>query len=148
MKFYGLLFLIPALATAGESGKVDLWHGASVVSEALPAGPGLETAVLAKYGNHSVMVIRRQKTGQVELHQTQTDIMIVESGSGELRTGGTMPDAKTTAPNELRSDEMMGGTSRRVGPGDVIHIPANVSHQVVLKSGETIAYVTIKVDAR
>lgn len=147
MKFSGLLFVIAALAMADGPGKVDLWHGAKVVSEALPAGPGLETAVLAKYENHSVMVIRRQKTGQVELHQTQTDIMIVESGSGELRTGGTMPDAKTTAPHELRSDEMKGGMSRHVVPGDLIHIPANVSHQVVLKPGETIDYVTIKVDA-
>jgi quercetin dioxygenase-like cupin family protein len=147
MKLSGLLLIIAAFAMAGDSGEVDLWHGAKVVSEALPAGPGLQTAVLAKYGNHSVMVIRRQKTGQVELHQTQTDIMIVESGSGELRTGGMMADAKTTAPNELRSDEMKGGTSRRVAPGDIIHIPAHVSHQVVLKPGETISYVTIKVDA-
>ncbi len=147
MKFPGLV-LVATLAMAGEPGAVDIWHGGSAASAARPAGPGLATSVLAKYGNHSVMVIRREQTAQVELHETQADIVIVESGSAELRTGGTMPGAKTVSPHELRSEQMAGGMSQPIAPGDVIHIPANVAHQVVLSPGETIAYMAIKVDAR
>ncbi len=140
--------LVATLAVAAAPDAVEFWHGPDAPAAARPAGPGLSTGVLGKYGNHMVMVIRREKTGQAELHQTQADIVIVESGAGTLLSGGSMPDAKTVSPHELRSATIQGGQSHRLAPGDVVHIPANVPHQVVLAPGETIAYLAIKVDAR
>jgi mannose-6-phosphate isomerase-like protein (cupin superfamily) len=35
-----------------------------------------------------------------------------------------------------------------VGPGDVLNIPAGVSHQFLLAPGKTVAYFAIKVPAK
>jgi quercetin dioxygenase-like cupin family protein len=43
-------------------------------------------------------------------------------------TGGRPVDPKTIAPDEIRGPSLEGGTSRPVGKGDVVIIPAGVPH--------------------
>jgi hypothetical protein len=49
-------------------------------------------------------------------------------GSATFVTGGSVPDAKATEPNELRGSAIVGGESRRIVKGDVIVVPAGVPH--------------------
>ena len=56
-----------------------------------------------------------------------------------------MPGSKNTAPGEERAPAVEGGASQKIGPGDIIHIPANTPHQVMLEPGKQITYFTLKV---
>jgi len=59
--------------------------------------------------------------------------------------GGTIVDGKTTAPGETRGPSITGGTEVKLGPGDVLHIPAKVPHQMKLAPGAQVTYFVTKV---
>jgi mannose-6-phosphate isomerase-like protein (cupin superfamily) len=109
---------------------------------------GLASETLSSYGNHSVMAIHREATGQSEYHEKQADVIMVRKGEGSLVIGGKVVDGKTTAPNEIRGSGIEGGEAHPLRAGDVVHIPPRTPHQVVLKKGQSIDYVALKVDAQ
>jgi mannose-6-phosphate isomerase-like protein (cupin superfamily) len=129
----------------------DFWSSAQLRSYEKKLAPKINaqkvaTEILAKYGNHLVMVAHRQGDGEAELHEKQADIFIVESGGGTLIVGGKVVGGKTTAPGEIRGPSIEGGQKRKIGPGDVIHIPARTAHQTVLDGARQITYVIVKID--
>ena len=73
---------------------------------------------------------------------------MVRKGEGSLIIGGKVVDGKTTAPNEIRGSGIDGGETHPLKAGDVVHIPPRTPHQVVLKKGQSIDYVALKVDAQ
>src|ERR1700690_298269 len=81
---------------------------------------------VATWGNHGLLAIRREGDGEAEVHDTQVDVIFVTSGEGTLIVGGTVVDGKTTAPGEIRGKSITGGVTKKMSPGDVIHIPAKV----------------------
>jgi mannose-6-phosphate isomerase-like protein (cupin superfamily) len=97
------------------------------------------------FANHGLQVSHRDKSGNVEVHLTKTDVMIIQSGTATLLYGGEGVGMHTTLPNELQGTSLTGAQSRRVEPGDVIHIPTGVPHQFILAPGETITYLVVKV---
>jgi mannose-6-phosphate isomerase-like protein (cupin superfamily) len=74
--------------------------------------------------------------------------MVVESGEATLVVGGTVVDARTTAPHEIRGPSIRGGEKVALGAGDVVHIPVKIPHQMLLESGKQITYFVVKIDAR
>ena len=84
---------------------------------------------------------RRQAPGEVEFHQHVTDIMHVVEGSATVVTGGDMIDTRQVGPGEVRARSVEGGTQRRLGPGDVLVIPAGVPHQFVAVSNPFLYFV-------
>ncbi len=103
---------------------------------------------LAKYDNHGIMVAHREGNGEAELHETQVDIFFVQSGQAALIIGGAMVGGRTIAPHEIRGPSINGGETRKLGPRDVVHIPAGIPHQVMVDNGSQFTYVIIKVDAK
>jgi mannose-6-phosphate isomerase-like protein (cupin superfamily) len=101
---------------------------------------------LGTYDNHSLGIAHREGDGTAELHETQVDIWIVESGEATLVLGGTIVDPKTVKPHEVRGPAIKGGATMQLSPGDIVHIPANVPHQ--LKIAKTFTYRVIKVDTK
>ena len=74
------------------------------------------------------------------------DFFFVQSGTATLVFGGEVPGAKTTAPHELRGAAVKGGQRKTLAPGDVVHIPAGVPHQLLVPAGKEFTYFVIKVD--
>jgi hypothetical protein len=68
------------------------------------------------YGNHSFLMAHREGSGEAELHETQNDVMVVESGEATLVVGGTVVDPRTTAPHEIRGPSIRGGEKWRWRP--------------------------------
>ena len=101
---------------------------------------------LASYGNHSLSVIHREGSGEAELHETQADIFIVQSGEATLVVGGTVVDPKTTAPHEIRGPSIKDGVSKQLGPGDIVHVAAKTPHQLMIPAGKQFTYAIVKVD--
>ena len=97
------------------------------------------------FDNHLLQVSHRDHSGNVEVHLTKVDVLVIQSGTARLVYGGEAVGLHSTAENELQGTTIKGGTMIRVNPGDVIHIPAGVPHQFLLDTGETITYLVVKV---
>ncbi len=100
---------------------------------------------LSDYPNDLFMLAHREADGQSELHETQADVFVVESGSATLVVGGTMVNAETTAPHEKRNGTIQGGTRQKLSAGDIVRIPANTPHQLVLDGAKEFTYFVIKI---
>jgi len=101
--------------------------------------------VISDYPNDLYMVAHREADGVPELHETQADVFFVESGTATLVVGGTMVNGETTAPHEKRNGKIEGGVRQKLSAGDVVRIPANVPHQMVLDGGKEFAYFVVKI---
>ena len=77
----------------------------------------------------------RDKAGKVEVHEEWTDVMYVIDGDATFVTGGRMINGKTTAPGEIRGDNVEGGQTYHLQKGVLLVIPAGTAHW--LKSVES-----------
>ena len=91
------------------------------------------------------MLSRRQADGVVEWHENQADVFFVQSGSATLLVGGTMVGGEVTEPHEQRNGTIQGGTKRKLSAGDVVRIPPQVPHQLLLDGSPQFTYFVIKV---
>jgi len=99
---------------------------------------------IADYPHEAVIEVYRLGDGAPELHETEVDIFFVQSGSGVLVVGGTLTGAETVAPHELRNGSISGGIRRKLSAGDVVRIPSNTPHQVLLDGAKDITYIVVK----
>ncbi len=78
------------------------------------------------------------------------------SGTGTLVTGGTIENAKDrSADNEavrlltgpsMEGTRIIGGATRKIGPGDVIVIPPNTPHTFTEITSPEIVYLVVRFD--
>ena len=109
-------------------------------------GPsGTASAKLSEYPNHYTMIALRHKDGGAEIHANFADFFLIVQGSATLVTGGTVEGGKEQSPGEIRGGVVRNGTSMTLNPGDVVHIPATVPHQMLVPEGSTFIYFVIKV---
>jgi mannose-6-phosphate isomerase-like protein (cupin superfamily) len=109
-------------------------------------GPeGVASSKLNEYPNHFTMIALRSKNGGAEIHENYADFFFVVRGRAKLLTGGTVQDAKTVDPGEIRGKSVLNGVETSLNQGDIVHIPAAVPHQLLLPEGETFLYFVIKV---
>jgi|HubBroStandDraft_4_1064222.scaffolds.fasta_scaffold689458_1 mannose-6-phosphate isomerase-like protein (cupin superfamily) len=114
--------------------------------DAQAQGPdGTASSKLSEYPNHFTMIALRSKNGGAEIHENYADFFFVVRGSAKLLTGGTVQDAKTVNPGEIRGKAVLNGVETTLNQGDIVHIPATVPHQLLLPVGGTFLYFVIKV---
>jgi mannose-6-phosphate isomerase-like protein (cupin superfamily) len=94
------------------------------INYALPTGPGGAT----------VLIVRRDKTGDVEVHDKLCDILVAQTGHAAILIGGKITGNHEVAPGEWRGGKITGGTLHDFSPGDVIWIPAGLPHLILVKS--------------
>lgn len=151
MKLIAMVLLCAGFALpAGDPEGFHFWKSSELKSFTKTLAPKLNESHMATQaipgaGNYSFISVLRTATAQAELHQTQADVFVVESGEGTLVVGGKMTDEKTTAPNEVRGSAITGGTERKLAVGDMVAIPAKVPHQVKVDAGKQICYFVVKV---
>ena len=100
---------------------------------------------LADFPNDSYLFVHREGDGQVEWHETQVDIFVVQSGSATLVLGGRMLNAETVGPHEKRNGSIEGGIRRKLSAGDIVRIPAGVPHQLLLDGSREFNYFVVKI---
>ena len=142
--------LVFAQATAHEG--FEHWTPASIatISESLAAPATADphhfaVQQLSTYPNEYFLLARRVADGQVEWHETETDIFVVESGSATLLFGGTLIGGETVGPHEKRNGTIQGGSRQKLSVGDIVRIPPRVPHQVLLEGNHEFTYFVIKV---
>lgn len=147
-KLIGLLLVLPLVAA--EPAGYKYWNASELKGLAKTMAPKVNDKKVAlenlgEFGPDRAIAVHREGSGEAELHETEADVMMIVSGSGTLVIGGTMPGAKNTAPGEQRAPAVNGGDKQKMGPGDVLHIPPKIPHQVMLAPGTQITYFVLKV---
>jgi mannose-6-phosphate isomerase-like protein (cupin superfamily) len=93
------------------------------VAAALAKGSSLMTAP-----NVTVSGAHRTGPGQVEVHDTETDVLYIIEGEATFVSGGTMVGGKVTRPGQHLGTDIQGGTTQRLTKGDVIVVQAGTPH--------------------
>lgn len=127
----------------GMAGPVRARNVTFIDSQKVAAGFEKGT-VLVSMGNYMVHASHREMDGIAEIHALDTDLIYMLEGSAVFVTGGTVPDAKASEPDELRGSTIVGGESRRIAKGDVIVVPAGVPHMFTDVHG-SLNYYVVKV---
>src|SRR5262245_53647740 len=134
----GLLTIgVLAGAQTDSSGVVHV-DPAKVAAALAKGGPLVSRPDLLVSGSH------REKAGQVEVHDKETDVLYIIEGEATFVTGGKMEGGKTTQPGQWLGTDITGGEARHIAKGDVFVVPAGVPHwfKEVPKS---ISYFVVKV---
>jgi mannose-6-phosphate isomerase-like protein (cupin superfamily) len=147
-KVIGLLLVLPLVGADPPGYKY--WSAAELKSLAKPlsnkSDPKTSSENMGDFGVDHALTVHREGSGRAELHETESDLMVIISGKGELIVGGTMRDGKTTAAGEVRGPSIDGGTHQKLSAGDVIHIPPKTPHQVLVEAtGTQLTYFVLKV---
>jgi mannose-6-phosphate isomerase-like protein (cupin superfamily) len=105
----------------------------------------LAVSQIKDFPNESFILAHREAGGLPEVHETQVDVILVQSGSATLLVGGTLVNGETVSPHEKRNGTIQGGVRQKVAPGDVVRIPAGMPHQFFLDGAREITYLVVKV---
>ena len=98
-------------------------------------------AVLINNGSYQVHASRREASGQVEVHERDTDIIYLLDGETTFVTGGSMVGGTRTEADEIRGTDVHGGESRRLVKGDVVIVPNGTPHWFKDVKGPVLYYV-------
>lgn len=125
--------LLGAMPASGQTMPADAASAAEIRAKvaAMAARMGKRTfdyEPLVKDGETVAALEYWKAPGKPAVHPDEAEYAIVIEGAGTLVSGGTMSDAKETRPGLVEGSRITGGTTRRLGPGDVMLVPAGVPH--------------------
>ena len=144
-----LILLVPLLALGQTAATVttpqELQSQIQELRLRANSAGGAASIQLATYANHITMLAFRTRTGAAEVHVRFADVFVVLEGHAKLISGGMLADPVHEESDEPRGSSVKNGLERSVGPGDILHIPAGVPHQLLIAKGDELAYYVIKV---
>lgn len=135
--FATLLAAALMMTGAGTTGVSYVGH--DKVAAALAKGGSLVTQ-----SDLTVMGSHRDKAGQVEVHDKETDVFYVTDGEATIVTGGTMIGGKQKSPGQMLGSSIQGGETHHLSKGDVMVIPAGTPHWFK-EVPQSISYYVVKV---
>jgi hypothetical protein len=146
-----VMMMLPLPLMAAAPPEVSIWTAADLKAQERKLAQKLNEQKgafeqLASFGNHLTMLARREATAPRRSTRRRWTSSSCRAGRRLLVYGGELPGAKTTAPGELRGPAVKGGERKTLNPGDVVHIPAKVPHQLLVPAGKEFTYFVIKVD--
>ena len=93
-----------------------------------------------------IVLAQRRGAGEVEVHEKTNHVFIIVEGEATFVTGGTLVDARQTAPDQRRASNVQGGQTYHLTKGDVITIPAKTPHWFKEVPTKTIAYYAVNIE--
>jgi mannose-6-phosphate isomerase-like protein (cupin superfamily) len=109
---------------SGETWDFHLWTRRELGKAAAAA---TSDADLGMYDSHRIRLRRVTPEAKPEVDKDHVETWFVQSGEGTLE---------------------IAGESHAIGKGDIVHIPAAVSHRIVVSGGASLTYVGVSVQAR
>jgi mannose-6-phosphate isomerase-like protein (cupin superfamily) len=143
-----------AFMQAATAQQVDHYTPESLLKQAKPliekasASNGSASETLEKYGVDFTMLSFRSKDGGAELHEKYADIFVIVDGSATLLSGGELENPTTPSPGEVHGTAILHPATTMLAKGDVVHIPANTPHQLLIPKGGSLTYFVVKVKER
>jgi mannose-6-phosphate isomerase-like protein (cupin superfamily) len=145
-------FVLLTLGANPQSMTSDHWSPAQLLERAkhlrqlAAQGDGSASETLEKYPHHYTMLAFRSHSGGAELHQNFADLFYILDGHATVLTGGQVVDPKTTGGGEIRGASVKDAKSQELKAGEVVHIPANMPHQMTVAEGESVTYFVVKIE--
>ena len=137
-----------AAAQATATAPAEVVHAARLKQLGDSLTPGASrTAQIGRGPNFTYAITHRDTSGGLERHEAWTDILVIQSGSATILSGGIQEGATETSPGEWRGGTARGATRQKMSAGDVVTTPAGTPHQMLLAPGEQITYIAFKVAA-
>src|SRR5689334_15132589 len=112
---YPLLFVAVTFALFAAENPPATYVGHDAVAKALANG-----GAIASGTDYRVSGVRRNKPGQVEVHDKETDIFYIVEGEATFVTGGTMVGGKQSGAGQWLGTDIQGGETHHLAKGDVI----------------------------
>ena len=124
MKFLLVLTVLTVLlAVAADAPPKVTFVGHEKVADVIAKGGALVTqADLTVTDSH------RDKTGQVEIHEKETDVIYIIEGDATFVTGGTPVGTRQTKAGQAVATDIKDGETHKLVKGDVIVVPAGIPH--------------------
>ncbi|HEY2013301.1 MAG TPA: hypothetical protein VGH38_07350 [Bryobacteraceae bacterium] len=146
MKFLLLAVALPMLASAPPG--YQIWTSSELQTRAKALKlnqyqQGVDR--MENWGNHAAILERLEGATPAEAHETMADLFVITSGETTLTIGGVIVDPVTGSAGEIRGKSIKGGEARKLGTGDVVHIPAKMPHQFSVEPGKQSTYLVFKV---
>jgi mannose-6-phosphate isomerase-like protein (cupin superfamily) len=110
------------------------------------ASDGVASEVLKEYPQHAIHLLVRSRDGMAEQHENFADLFFVLQGRAALLTGGTIAEAKTIAPGEVRGSAVKGGSRQELRTGDMAHVPAGLPHQMIVSGEASVTCIVLKIE--
>ena len=133
-----VVFLIAVLPLAAANAGATFVDHEKVAAALSKGGPLVSGTDFMVSGSH------RDKAGQVEVHDKETDVLYVIEGGATFVTGGTMIGGKVTKPGQRLGSNIEGGHTHRLSKGDVIVVPAGTPHWFK-EVPQSVSYFVVKV---
>jgi mannose-6-phosphate isomerase-like protein (cupin superfamily) len=138
----------PVLAQRGATAPSEVVRAQRLKQLGDSLTPGASrTAQIGRGPNFTYAITHRDTSGGLERHDAWTDILVIESGSATILSGGVQEGATESSPGEWRGGTARGATKQVIRAGDVVTTPAGTPHQMLLTPGERITYIAFKVAA-
>ena len=120
MRFVIAMLAVGGFAVQGGAGGVHVWRSTDIAAKGAVLAKKLDaqkvaSETIATEGNRTFMIAHREGSGVAEWHETEADVMFISAGQITMVYGGTIVDAKTTAPGEMRGPSIRGGTEAKLG---------------------------------
>ena len=130
-------------APSGFASGADVQAQVSAMLAEMKPDQGFMWRPLVRDGKTVAAIEIWKKPGRPAVHPAEAEYAIVLEGSGTLVSGGTLADAETSNASLVQGSRIEGGTTRTLGPGDVLLIPAGVPHWFGI-TGERLILLGIK----
>ena len=92
----------------------------------------------------SFMIVRREVSGDAEVHARWDDLVIVRAGEGIVEMGDTLVGSTYRAPGERRGGKFHKSYRIDVRTGDIVRIPAGVPHAFLVSGQVPLEYLIVK----
>lgn len=142
------------IVSSGEIGAAVKQNSTGALSDSV-----LRVAPIASGYNVGVAVVRRSRVNgrtppDALVHDSVTEIYEILEGRGVLVTGGALQSARPVTNSTILGEigpssagrSIAGGTRHRVGPGDIVIVPAGTPHGFIEITTERIVYTIIRID--
>ena len=150
------LLVVPVVAgavgasTQSIQSRPEVRLASSTEIDAAATRAAASTAAVARFLPDDVyqyFAATRKQPGLAEVHRQWSDVTIIRSGKGVLRTGSTITSQREVSPGEWRGDTIQDSINRPLSAGDVVVIRAGIAHQFTPTGSDPLVYVTVKVPA-
>jgi mannose-6-phosphate isomerase-like protein (cupin superfamily) len=122
-----------------------LLERAAYLRKMAKVGDGQASETLKEYPQHATMLSFRARDGEAELHENFADIFFVLDGRATLVSGGIVVEPRTVGAGEVRGTSIDGGVQKELRAGDVVHVPAGVPHQMLVRGDKTFTSFVVKI---
>ena len=91
-----------------------------------------------------LFVVHLEADGDAEMDEENSRLFVLESGEATLVAGGQMVKPKAAGAGEIQAESIEGGKQVTLTAGDVVLVPANLPHQVLVAPGKRATYLMIE----